>query len=84
MKEQKGEFDNIDCGFMEDQNSNKSTFKYKLELFNIPVKTWSLSFFAEYISVQHFPEDCMFTLYFIVVTDLFSFLFVKINLGNPY
>ena len=39
MKEQKGEFDNIDCGFMEDQNSNKSTFKYKLELFNIPVKT---------------------------------------------
>lgn len=39
MKEQKGEFDNIDCGFMEDQNSNKSTFKYKVELFNIPVKT---------------------------------------------
>jgi hypothetical protein len=35
---------------MEVQISNKSTFKYKLELFYTSGKIWSLTFFAEYIN----------------------------------
>ena len=34
---------------MEDQISNKTTFKSKLELFYTSEKIWSLTFFAEYI-----------------------------------
>jgi hypothetical protein len=45
----KGVLDNIDYWCMEDQISNKTTFKYKLELFYTSEKIWSLTFFAEYI-----------------------------------
>jgi hypothetical protein len=37
---------------MEDQISNKTTFKYKLELFYTSEKIWSLTFFAEYMSAM--------------------------------
>jgi len=36
---------------MEDQISNKTTFKYKLELFNTSEKIWSLTFFL--LSIYH-------------------------------
>jgi hypothetical protein len=45
----KGVLDNIDYWCMEVQISNKSTFKYKPELFYTSGKIWSLTFFAEYI-----------------------------------
>ena len=48
-KHKKGVLDNIDYWCMEDQISNKTTFKYKLELFYTFEKIWSLTFFAEYI-----------------------------------
>ena len=40
---------------MEDQISNKATFKYKLKLFYTSEKIWSLSFFYEYINNTHCP-----------------------------
>jgi hypothetical protein len=36
---------------MEDQISNKTTFKYKLELFYTSEQIWSLTFFAEYMII---------------------------------
>ena len=44
----KGELDDIDYGFISDQNSNTTTLKYKLDFRNILVKIWSLAFLAEW------------------------------------
>ena len=53
---------------MEDQISNKTTFKYKLELFYTSEKIGSLTFFAEYIS-ETFCQSIYIFLYILGITN---------------